>query len=219
MIRNLIFDFDGTLADSRGLALKLYNELCGKYGYPPVTEQQMIALSGLSIADRLRAVHIPAYRLPGLVMQLLRSFTRSVDQLHPFAELPELVRQLKQAGYRLSIISSNSPTNIKHFLHRFEMECFDDIEGSRNLFGKSRKINRYLNQNGLSSAETLYIGDELRDIEACRQSGIPVIAVAWGYDAKELLVQGDPDRVIDHPSELRDLLLHNRPVVLDDIRS
>ncbi|WP_010268958.1 HAD-IA family hydrolase [Paenibacillus senegalensis] len=203
MIRNLIFDFDGTLADSRGLALQLYHELRKQHdGYPPVTEEQVEALSGMSIADRLKAVNLPASKLPALMMQMTKRMSDAAERLQPFDGIPALLRTLDQKGYSLGIISSNRSATIRQFLLQHDIRVFKEIVTSRHLFGKSRKISAYMRNNRLLPEETVYIGDELRDIEACKQAGVKILAVGWGYDAKALLLDGKPDGLISNPDEM-----------------
>jgi phosphoglycolate phosphatase len=59
-----------------------------------------------------------------------------------------------------------------------------------------------MRQLGLQTDELLYVGDELRDIEACKKAGVRIVAVAWGYDPLPLLVSGNPDGIAKTPEEL-----------------
>lgn len=203
MIRNLIFDFDGTLADSLGLALELYKDLRQKHeGYPLIKEEQIEALSGMSIPERLRAVNLPAHKLPVLILQMTKAVSGAAERLFPFEGISALLQELDREGYSLGIISSNRSATIEQFLRQHDIRVFDQIVTSRHLFGKNRKILAYLKNNRMLAEETLYIGDELRDIEACKQAGVKIAAVSWGYDSRVLLEKGKPDGLIDSPDEL-----------------
>ena len=101
----------------------------------------------------------------------------------------------------MSVLSSNTEDNIAAFLKKNGLELFEHIRSS-NLFGKDKAIGRFMRQLGLQTDELLYVGDELRDIEACKKAGVRIVAVAWGYDPLPLLVSGNPDGIAKTPEEL-----------------
>ncbi len=74
------------------------------------------------------------------------------------------------------------------------------------MFGKHRYIGRLLKEKKRSGEEALYVGDELRDVQACKKVSVKVAAVTWGYDKVELLEQGHPDFLIHHPLDLPELV-------------
>lgn len=106
MMKTIIFDFDGTLADSRGLAVNLYNELARKYGYKEIGEHEVEGYSKLSIAERLKVLGVPFYRMPGLVAEMKRNYLTSVDSLKLAVGISSVIGEIAAAGYRLSLISS-----------------------------------------------------------------------------------------------------------------
>lgn len=63
-----------------------------------------------------------------------------------------------------------------------------------------------LRKYGIRPEETIYVGDETRDIEAARKTNIEIIAVSWGYNSKQLLEKQKPDFLIDKPRQLVDIL-------------
>lgn len=210
MIKTIIFDFDGTLADSRSLAVRLYNELAYKYGFKEMGGHEVERFSKLSIVERLRVLGVPAFRLPGLVSEMKRNYRYSVDSLQVVEGIPSAIEDMATAGYRLSIISSNLESIIDKFVANHRLNHFEHIYCARNLFGKNYTINRFLRTFHIKKEHVIYVGDELRDIEACKKSGIPICAVAWGYDDANLLAQGKPDYIIQRPSELTSLLRNIR---------
>lgn len=75
------------------------------------------------------------------------------------------------------MISSNSEHNIREFLQANGVEEIDTVYSSSSIFGKDKIIKKFLKTYKLDASETLYVGDEARDIIACKQTGVPVIWV------------------------------------------
>ncbi|WP_426450568.1 HAD-IA family hydrolase [Paenibacillus sp. S-38] len=207
MKKTVIFDFDGTLVASRDLAVRLFNELSDAYGYRKIREEEIPALAALSVPDRLRALGCPLHKLPPLLFEVKRRYKRAVTELEPVPGMPEVLGELRRRGIRAGILSSNHADNIRAFLDRGGWAEPDFIFTASNLFGKDKAIRRLLRAERLLTEETVYVGDELRDIEACRRVSLPVAAVTWGYDAEALLRGAQPDYVLQKPHELLDTVV------------
>jgi phosphoglycolate phosphatase len=205
MFKAVIFDFDGTLADTRHLLYQVYDRLAGKHGYQKFSLAELEAMNSLSIRDRFKKTGVPLFKLPGLTREALAIYGEFISSAAPFPGIPELLRELKSRGLFLSIISSNSAGNINAFLAAHDLALFDRVRSSTGIFGKHRAINRLLGDLGIAKREAVYIGDELRDITACRKVPIPIIAVSWGYDHLSLLREGGPDFLVHHPGEIAPL--------------
>ena len=105
-------------------------------------------------------------------------------------------------------MSSNSLDNINTFLEANHIELFENIQSSRGLFDKHVTINRLISKLGVKKDEVIYIGDEYRDIEACKKIGIKVISVLWGFDPKELLEKAQPDYIVSEPNEISQIIMN-----------
>jgi len=117
--------------------------------------------------------------------------------------IKEALFELKQQGYRLGVLTSNSKKNVCAFMaHNGMTEVFDFIYSGKNLFGKDKVMVQMLAREGLAKEAVLYVGDELRDIEASRKVGLRVIAVTWGLFGKEALEALNPDAVVETSEEL-----------------
>jgi phosphoglycolate phosphatase len=205
LIRYLLFDFDGTLVDSRAVAFDILNEVAIRHGYPPIRHSEMAVLSRLPLKERLRQYGVPVYKVPKLALELRRRYGERLAHVPVYRGMVPVIRELNRK-YRMSILSSNEPESIRHVLRTAGLELFDPIDASFNLFGKSAKIKSFLRKTGCARQELLYIGDELRDVEASREAGVRCVAVSWGFDSRELLKQGGPNFLIDRPEELPELL-------------
>ena len=202
MIRHVLFDFDGTIVDSMAVAARLINLAAAKYKFRPIGEEELTRLRALPILERFRALHIPMYKIPAMAIELMKRYQKHIASLCPFDGISEVLRELSQKGLSLSILSSNSRSNVVEFLRRNDLDFFDSVHGISSLFGKDKAIGGFMRNHGLERNELVYVGDEHRDIMACKANGIPVVAVSWGYDPVELLAEAGPDFIASSPSEI-----------------
>ncbi len=203
MITHVVFDFDGTLANSMEVVVRLYNALAEKHGYGKLTLENVEALRRQSILERCRSLGVPPYRLPWLVVQMGRSLRSAMTSIEFNEGIPELLRELRGRGLQVLILSSNREENIRAFLkHRAAEHLVEGIHCSSSIFGKARLLRALMKQAGLQREQLVYVGDEQRDIEACKEVGVKVIAVRWGADALELLRQAGPDHIAEHPRDI-----------------
>ncbi len=202
MIKQILFDFDGTIVDSMGLALQILNAMAEKHHYKKVTMEDVHTLKKMPVTERFKKIGLPLYKLPGMSVECMAMYRHRIHVLNPFDGIRELALFLKKDGYGLSVLSSNSVENIAEFLKRNDLEIFDHIFSSNNLFGKDKSIKRFIGQFGLRTDELVYVGDELRDIEACKKTAVKVVAVTWGFDPLSLLKSGGPDYIANTPEDI-----------------
>ncbi len=201
-----IFDFDGTLADSRMTLVKIANELADEFGYEQVTEDEIIRLSNLSSRDVILQSPIPAYKIPFLLRRIKKELNQYIANLQPFMGIKEALTNLKQQGFNLGIVTSNMEENVLNFLKNNELEYyFDFVYSANTLFGKNKIINKLIKKRQLLIDEIVYVGDETRDIEAAKKSKIKVAAVTWGFNSADVLAQHQPDFLIDKPQQLSEI--------------
>ncbi|WP_106769105.1 HAD-IA family hydrolase [Paenibacillus faecalis] len=202
MYKVLIFDFNGTIVQSKYLVIKLMNDLADKYGYEKIRDEDVEHLASLSIRDRLKVMKCPFYKLPMLVADVKKKYKDEVIDLDIVPGIRDVLSEVKSQGMTMGILSSNSEENIQKFLGAHNSQMFDFVYTASSIFGKEKALRKLLKERGISKDEVLYIGDELRDAEACRNLGIACVMVTWGYDAEELLTEGKPTYIIHEPEEL-----------------
>ncbi len=202
LITHILFDFDGTLVESMDLSLHLLNGLSEKYHYSRVSLEDLPRLKAMPLPERFKQVGVPAHRIPAISMDFLSLYHKSLPSLQPVEGTRALLEALKKEGLGLSVLSSNSVENINAFLRANGMELFDHIFSCNNLFGKDRSIRKFLSRFGVEKGGLLYVGDELRDIEACRLAEVKIVAVTWGFDPAPLLRSGNPEFIAATPGEV-----------------
>jgi phosphoglycolate phosphatase len=202
----MIFDFDGTIADSFESVLVVLNGLSEEFGYRRATREELPALRAMSAREVAKTLGVAWHQLPRIATRARQEMARSIGDVPPCAGIPEALAQLRARGVRLGMLTSNSRVNVDSFLSKNPALEFDFISTGSGLFSKHRRLKRVLAQQGLAVADACYVGDEVRDIEAAQQLGLRMIAVSWGYCTPELLASLSPDHLVRTAAELVQLI-------------
>jgi len=199
---SLIFDFDGTIADTLSAIVRLVNEHAKEINIKPLAETDVDELRGMSNLDIIKKYKVPLLKVPYLVLRAQKELNHRIGEMSLFPGVKELVLDLKRWGIRLGILTSNSRENVKKFLQAQNLDVFDFIHAEQNFFGKNWALLHLLKKFNLKKEEVIYVGDEVRDIEACQKVGVPVIAVSWGFHRRKLLADKDPTYLVDEPPDI-----------------
>lgn len=205
MIKIVIFDFDGTIADTEQWTLDIYNELATKYGYKTYTIREMEEMKKMHLSKLLTVPDIPYSKVFILLKEGQSILKKNINNVRAFTEdLKKILMQIRELTGTIGIISSNTKKNIRRFCKNKDIEM--DFIISSPLFTKEIKINRIINKYRVKPEEILYVGDEVRDIESSQKAGVKIASATWGYNDKELLSESNPDYLIDSISELIEIL-------------
>lgn len=203
----LIFDFDGTLADSRKTLLDIANNLAWEFGFDRITENEMMRLSNLSSKDIFYQSPIPTYKIPFLLRRIKKELNEKIASIEPFEGIKEALNILKKQGYILGILTSNLQENVLDFLNNNNLqEYFDFVYSASTLFGKHKVLKKIIKKHHLSIHKIFYVGDETRDIEAAKKTKIKMVAVTWGFNSASVLAEYHPDFLIHTPQELTQII-------------
>jgi len=199
----IIFDFDGTIADTLELGLAVYNRIAPEYNCLPVGEGDRELFRTTKPQELLRTYGISKMKLLTLTLRIRKEMNRHVPEMKLFNNMEKSLREIREAGFGMGILTSNSVENVRKFLEINNLTAlFDFIYSGRSFLGKDRVIRKMIIREQLPAGRIVYVGDETRDIEACRAAGIPVIAVSWGLNTRALLFSLSPDQIVDSPEEL-----------------
>lgn len=209
----LILDFDGTVADTLEMALSVFNRIAPEYDLQPVGERERELFRTKKPQELIRDFDIPKLKLLTLTLRIRKEMSRHIPEMKLFDGLEMALREIRDAGYRLGILTSNSVENVRKFLEVHNLnDQFGFIYSGRSFLGKEKVIRKVLIREQIEPGSVVYAGDETRDIEACRAAGIPVIAVSWGLNRRELLASLSPDQIADSPEELPDRVRRIIPI-------
>ena len=207
MIRNIIFDWSGTLVDDLPAVLKASNFVLAQSGRPEMSLAEFraeFALPFTKFYDR----HTPHVPMPQLESWFHSSFKQAQDSV---IELPharaflEFCRAKKLRTFLLSTVHAD------YFKAQCRVTGFDAFleKPYTDVWDKRKKIHEILAENHLQPGETLFIGDMEHDIETAKHGGVHSCAVLTGYNTVDQLRAARPDLIVEHLSELRGLLERN----------
>ena len=197
----VIFDLDGTLADSFPWFTTVMNAVARKYGFREVGEDEVEALRRASPREIVRRLDVPFWKLPAIARHMRSLKREQIGAIPLFAGVPAMLQTLRDSGLALALVSSDNEENARRQLGP-SAALFAHFACGASLFGKASKFKAAMRRAGVGAAETLAIGDELRDIEAARAAGIACGAVMWGYAAPEALLASKPELAFASMSDI-----------------
>lgn len=201
---SLIFDFDGTIANTLPLVIDLFHEWAVvdmKLDNALIEE-----LRGMSAQQVLKKIGVPLHKLPGFITKGRKELRQRFHQVKPFEGMGETIKKLSDE-YTLYVMSSNSNENINRFLKTYGLDqYFKKVYGSVSIFGKTKVMKKIIKQENLDKEQCWYIGDETRDVEATHKIDLKIASVTWGYNNKKILSTYSPELLIDTPSQLYEAL-------------
>ena len=198
MIRAILFDFDGTVGDTFPLVLKTANDLLLEMGQERITNPE--SYRSKSAFEILRASGIPFWKLPALRQKAVTRMANEFQETPSFAGMKSIL-ELLRGSYTIGVVTSNDAEPVEAVLRKQKIGV-DFLYAGHSIFGKHRVIRACLREQGLLPEEVIYVGDEVRDIDACRKAGVKIISVTWGFNSKQRLAQAKPDAIVDTPSQL-----------------
>ncbi len=208
MIRNIIFDWSGTLVDDLPAVWKATNFVLSQAQRDEMSLEQFRAefcLPFTKFYDRY-VPHVPREQLEVWFHGHFRQAQDSVIELPHAREFLEFCRR---SGLRTFLLSTVHPD---HFATQARTTGFSEFL-DRTYLGvvdKAAKIHSILEENQLHPDETVFIGDMQHDIDTARHGGIHSCAVLTGYNGLQQLRASEPDLIVEHLGELREILEINR---------
>ncbi len=198
----LIFDFDGTIANTWVVATQILNEIGKEFRLPHIHEDMLPELKSKHIRELLKMSGMHWWQLPRFLTRARTLFRVYMDQVPPIQGMPETLQELQSQGYKMGILTSNAEDSVRHFLEMNQLHGFEFVLSPNSLFGKAAMINKILRYRKLAHEEVIMIGDEVRDIQAANKAGVDSMAVSWGFNSIELLQTSRPTFLVHSPEEL-----------------
>jgi phosphoglycolate phosphatase len=206
----VIFDFDGTIVNSLNLALKFYNYYGPKLGTLPITLEEFRDLGGVGAMAMLKIKKISWWKALFLVIWIRKKIYQEREKLIIHPTIKEVLSKLKSNGFKMMILTTNDKNKVQKYLEHFGLkEFFDRVISQKFLFQKHRSLKWIQKKFSLSLKDMVYIGDEGRDVEACKRVGVDFIGVTWGYNTERVLREAGARWIVNDPEDIKEILTKN----------
>lgn len=200
--RLVIFDFDGTLADSGDWFLSQADHLAERFNFRKVAPEEVEGLRGQSSRYVIKYLGIPRWKIPLMARYVHALLAEQADRISLFQGVPEMVDTLHRAGIQLALVTSNAENNARAILGEAIAAKISYFECGASLFGKARLFRRIIKRSKVAREDAICIGDETRDIVSAHKAGIGTGAVLWGYANRDALAATQPGQFFSSPHEV-----------------
>lgn len=207
--RLVIFDFDGTLADSLPWFRASFQDMIARFDLAPVSDDELEGLRGMSAREIMARLDVSMWQLPAIVSDMRKRKLAAAREISLFDGIPALLSDLKRLGISTAIVSSDSEASVRQVLGP-ATRLINRFDCGASLFGKHWKFRRVARLLGATPSETICIGDELRDIEAAKAAAMDSGAVTWGYALPTALQAEGPTHLFGSIEEMMQKLAAER---------
>ena len=209
-IETYIFDLDGTLLDNLKDLASSTNYALRQYGMPEHSIDDVRYFVGNGVRKLIERAVPEGTKNPEFenVYETFRKhyMLHSLDTTLPYDGISETLRELKQRGCKLAVVSNKMMAATKELVDHFFAEI--DVAIGENEAGGIRKkpapdtVEEALRQLGATKESAVYVGDSDVDIQTAQNVGIPCISVLWGFRDKQFLLAHGATTFVLHPKEL-----------------
>jgi phosphoglycolate phosphatase/pyrophosphatase PpaX len=208
-IKGVIFDLDGTLANTLPLCIQAFRQSVEPLTLQPLSDAAIIATFGPSEEGTIMTL-VPEHYEKGIV-----NYLNFYNDLHdmcpaPFPDIRDLLDLLKEKGIRIAMVTGKGKHSTDISLKKFGLTSYFEIieTGSPTGPRKTEGIRQVLaNWPHLQKEEIIYVGDAPSDIKASREAGIAVAGAGWAPTADpEALLTQKPDRLFYTVKDFADWL-------------
>lgn len=220
MIRCCIFDLDGTLLNTLKALTLTVNLTLEHFGYEPVDEDHVRQFVGdgykllMERVLRYRGDEQLEHYEESLKVYLELFAVHSMDGVHPYDGICELLEELKKRGVKTAVLSNKPhPRTVENIETVFGPGYFDYVAGEQP--GIPRKpdpagVKLILDRFGVKPEECLYFGDTNTDMKTGLGAGLQTVGVTWGFRDREELESFHPQHIISHPDEVFGQILEKK---------
>ena len=214
MITTVIFDMDGTVLNTLDDLAASVNYVLTRFGMPTHCTEDYRQYFGNGIRYALQCA-APDGTDEETIDQMLPVFrehynAHCLDKTGPYEGIPELMKCLRERGFKIAIVSNKIDSAVKELSDQFFHDCVDVAIGERE--GIRRKpapdtVLQALAELKSAKAEAVYVGDSEVDLKTAANAGLPCITVLWGFRSKEFLAEQGATVFAGTPKEVLDLLI------------
>lgn len=211
--KNIMFDLDGTLTDSKIGLVNAVEYAVRKMGLEPLPSAVVEKFLGPPLFGSFERHCGMDKETARIAVSYFREYyaDKGIFENEPYGGVEELLMALKASGYRLFVATSKPTVSALKVCAHFDIDrYFIEILGSEmdgSIIEKRDIIGILMARHGLARSHTLMIGDRENDIAGGRSNGLDTVAVGYGYGSDEELVHAKASYYVKTMSDLKNLLL------------
>ena len=198
----LVFDFDGTIADTLEHSIRILNELSDEFGFKRIEDGELEYLRGRTLWQFVRHLRIPIRKITKILRRAQAEMAKGIMEVQVFPGMVDVLKELKSRGYVIGLMTSNSIENVSKLLEAYDLDIFDFKLCSVKLRKKAGRLRRLRRSHRVRKQNVLYIGDECRDIRAAHKARVKSAAVSWGFNDSQVLGSFKPNYLLAEPEDL-----------------
>jgi len=210
----VVFDLDGTLLDTIEDLTDAVNMTMRHYGWPEHTIAQVKTYVGNGVGWLVECA-VPGGKTNPLFEEALEIQKQNYAQVcenktRPYDGIMEVIRKLKEYGYKLSIVSNKGQEAVEALRKLYFSDVIEVAIGERD--GIRRKpapdtAFEAVKRMGADIETSVYVGDSEVDLATARNAGMDCISVSWGFRPKQLLIENGAKVICDTPEDLLNVLI------------
>lgn len=206
----VVFDLDGTLADTFSTVLRLFNRVMLDRTGRQWRLEEMLPYFGPPESVMFQRMFPDAELHEPMIADYFRFSREDGHEIKPFDGIHELVSELKSSGVKLGVFSAaNTEAARIRVGHAGLLDFFDEIIGGDSVTNSKPHpdgLLHLMDRFAVDPSATIYIGDMVADVETGRAAGVTTIAVTWGAAKREVLATAKPDFIVERPDLLREVI-------------
>jgi len=213
--KNIIFDFDGTLIDSRPGVITAFKRTIKKLTSKQIDEQKIAQLIGAPLAQIISVLldtddRATIYRGSELFKKYYSK--EGIYQNTVYPGIGKMLAVFKNQSCQLFVVSNKIESFMKKILEQHNLKKYFILvrgtDGTDKQSKKAEHIKQFISQYKLKKEETVVIGDTKNDIIAAKTNSIYSIGVTWGYSLGPDLIEAKADAICHTPLELQEFILN-----------
>lgn len=215
-IKAVIFDLDGTLADSLESIAYCTNRALAKYGFSPFAVERYRYFVGDGAAELIRRALISAgdagleyYDRVKAEYDILFA-ADCMYKVKPYEGITDLLHLLRERGIKTAVLSNKPHARTQDVIRElFGEGLFDAVQGQMETVRKKPSpdgVYAIAGQLGIDVKDILYIGDTNTDMQTGKSAGAFTVGVLWGFRERKELEENHADAIIAAPHELVEYL-------------
>ena len=142
--KTVIFDFDGTLANTLDLVARLYNENAHIFGSNQIDMSNLPSYRKLGYKKSMKQIGIKWRSLPKLVLFISREMKKHMSEVQPYPDIVQTLRELQAEGISIGVLTSNNDELVADFFKAHEFPQFDFVVSEKTLFGKEKALRKII---------------------------------------------------------------------------